>query len=165
MSQDDRRSRQSSSAALQGLDTIPGKESSPTTLGPVSPKRQSKLDESTEAETKDEVEEIERLEERVAELEKQLEREEEEGRVPVVADVDGPSQAEIDRHEATHTPPRKWCKACQKGMAVRGKHERKKKVNSTEAPRNGQTKYSIDYMTMDSVGEAAWEKKRHRRPW
>ena len=95
----------------------------------------------------DGVEEIERLEGRVVELEKQLAREEEEGHVPLVADVEKPSQAEVDRHEATHTPPKPWCKACNKGAAIRDKHKRKaerrstsKKVSCTEAPDAGVTK-------------------------
>ena len=103
VSQSNREGRHSSSTELQGLDTVFEKEFSPTTLGPVSHKSKSKSDEQTQAEVKDEVEEIERLEERVAELEKQLEREKAEERVPTVADVEGPSQAEIDRHEVTHT--------------------------------------------------------------
>ena len=103
VSQDSRRGSHSSPTALQGLDKVLVSKSSPTTLGPVSPKSQSKDDERTEAEDEDEVKEIERLEERVEELE--LEREEAEERVPTVADVEGPSQAEVDRHEVTHTPP------------------------------------------------------------
>ena len=111
VSQDNRRGSHRSPTALQGLDKVPVSKFSPTTLGPVSPKSQSKDDERTEAEDEDEVKEIERLEERVEELEKQLEREEAEERVPTVADVEGPSQAEADRHEVTHTPPENWCRA------------------------------------------------------
>ena len=144
VSQGNRKSRRNSTTELQGLDAMPKDSLNPTTLSPVSPGSKSKVDEQAEAEVMDEVEEIERLEERVAELEKQLEREEEEGSVPIVTDVEKPSQAEVDRHEVTHTPARKWCKACQKGMAIRDKHERKKKnktkqVKSTEVSTQGQT--------------------------
>ena len=63
-----------STAELQGLDAEQESESNSTTLSPVSPNNKLEIEEQVEAKARDEVEEIERLEERVEELERQLAR-------------------------------------------------------------------------------------------
>ena len=102
MSKPDRKIRRSSTTELQGLDVVPGSETNFAALSPVSPNsNKSRSDAAMEIEG--EVKEIEQMEARVEELEEQLKREESEEKVPMVADVDQPTQAEVDRHEATHT--------------------------------------------------------------
>ena len=148
---------------LQGLnDTTSEVAPVRATQSPIGPSNTKNDEESEVIDENEEIEEIDKLLERVEELEKQLAREEEGEVIPQVADVETPTQAQIDQHELTHTPYRRWCKACNKGLAIRDKHQkskRKKKstlrrnVPDTEAPENGQTKYSMDYMTMDSINE------------
>ena len=135
--------RHSSTTELRELDVVPSLETKPAALSPVSPSiNQDHSDVAMEAEG--EVKEIEQLEARVEELEDQLKREEKSQDVPVVADVKQPTQAEVDRHNATHTPAKPWCRACNKGAAIRDKHKRKaerrhkgKRINCTEAPEAG----------------------------
>ena len=81
-----------SSTELQGLDATSHEATNRTTLKPISPDRGST-----------EIDEIDKLLERVEELEEQLEREGNEPEVKVVQDVERPTQEQIDRHEATHT--------------------------------------------------------------
>ena len=38
-----------------------------------------------------------------------------------------PTQAEIDRHNASHSPFRDWCEHCLKGKAVEDQHRRRNK--------------------------------------
>jgi hypothetical protein len=147
-------------AELQGLDATNVEATNQATLSPISPNEVSNHDNDAKPEGKDadEINEIDKMLERVEELEEQFEREGEEADVKVVKDVDTPTQEQIKRHEATHTPYRRWCKECNKGLAIRDKHGRKKRrknknVPDTETLETGQTKYSIDYMTMDSVDE------------
>ena len=150
----------SSRAELQGLDATDIEATNRTTLSPISPNGSPNHvdDKGTDKEGADEVDEIDKLLERVEELEEQLEREGKESEVKVVQDVETPTQEQIDRHEATHTPYRRWCKECNKGLAIRDKHAKKKKVPNrnkipdTEEAKNGQVKFSMDYMTMDSIG-------------
>ena len=139
---------------LQGLDNTTS-EVAPVRATP-SPIRPSNgaIDEN------DEMKEIDKLIERMEDLEKQLAREEASEDVPRVADVETPTQEQIDRHELTHTPYRRWCKACNQGLAIRDKHQKSKRnralqrtVPDTETSKDGQTKYSMDYMTMDSINE------------
>ena len=149
-----------SSTELQGLDATEHEATNRTTLSPISPNKGAKHSKSATTEDKDvdEIKEIDKMLERVEELEEQLKREGEEADVKIVKDVDTPTQEQIKRHEVTHTPYKRWCKECNKGLATRDKHGRKRKkkstkVQDTEAAENGQTKYSFDYMTMDSVDE------------
>ena len=107
---------------------------------------------------------IEELEERVEGLERQLTREEEEVNVPLVGQPETPTQEQVDKHNATHATFKRWCKHCVRGLATRDKHvttrtkgKRMKRVKfgqvdvpDTEEAKNGVTKYSIDYMRMDS---------------
>ena len=78
-------------------------------------------------------------------------------------DIDTPTKEMIDKHNATHAEFKSWCKHCQKGLAMRDRHKRKKTkdkykrrrlgeidVPDTEEPEDGHTKFSIDYMRMDS---------------
>ena len=60
--------RTSSTTELQGLDATQELESKPAALSPVSPNSKLNNCKSSEAEEKDDAEEIERLEERVGEL-------------------------------------------------------------------------------------------------
>ena len=115
----------------------------------------------------EEVEEIEELVERVEKMERQIKREEEDPDVPVVKEPVRPSKEDVAKHEATHAHYKSWCKYCNQGLAIRDQHRRKqnrkkgqRKVRSgeaevpdTEANVNGQVKYSIDYMRMDSTGD------------
>ncbi len=74
--------------------------------------------------------------------------------------METPTHEHIDCHEATRTPYKRWCNECNQGLAVRDQHSKKKKtkagtrgnahVPDTEEPKDGQTKYSMDHMTMDS---------------
>ena len=48
--------------------------------------------------------------ERVEELEKQLTSEEADAKAPLAKDVETATREQIDRHEATHTPYKMWCK-------------------------------------------------------
>ena len=149
-----------SSTELQGLDATSQAATNRTTLNPISPDKGAKHNKSAIAESKDvdEIKEIDKMLERVEELEDQLKRESEEGDVKIVKDVETPTHEQVTRHEATHTPYKRWCKECNKGLAMRDKHGRKKKreikkVPDTETSENGQTTYIFDYMTMDSVDE------------
>ncbi len=72
-----------------------------------------------EATETDGINEIDRLLGRVEESEKQFTREEGDVEIPIVAGVEAPTQAQIDRHEATHIPPKRWCAACREGIAIR----------------------------------------------
>lgn len=81
----------------------------------------------------------------------------------VATDVEQPIRKQIDRHEAKHTPYKKWCRHCNEGLAVRDANQNTSKakrekykarklreadVPDTEGAKEGQTTPSIDYMTM-----------------
>ena len=129
--------------------------------------QESAKDAQSEKET---FETIDELENRIEELERQLTREEDEDPVPLVKRPEMPTQEEVDRHNTTHATFKPWCKHCVRGLAMRDKHVTKKMkgkrykrtkmgqvdVPETEEPKDGVTKYSIDYMRMDSKdGEKA----------
>ena len=101
-----------SSTELQGLDATSQAATNRTTLNPISPDRGAKHNKSAIAESKDvdEIKEIDKMLERVEELEEQLKRESEEADVKIVKDVETPTQEQVRRHEATHTPYKRWCK-------------------------------------------------------
>ena len=148
----------SSIAELRGLDATNVEATNQATLSPISPNEVANHNNDAKPEGKDadEINEIDKMLERVGELEEQFEREGEEADVKIVKDVDTPTQYQIKRHEATHTPHRRWCKEFNKGLAIRDKHGRNKRRKNKNAPdtetlESGQTKYSIDYMTMGSV--------------
>ena len=121
-------------------------------------------DQEHKGEMPSEDEVIEELENRVEELERQLTREENEADVPLVSRPEVPTREQVEQHNATHATYKAWCKHCVRGLATRDKHVTKKMkgkkykrtkigqvdVPDTEEPRNGVTKYSIDYMRMDS---------------
>ena len=107
---------------------------------------------------------IEELEGRVEDLERQLTREEEEIEVPLVGQPETPTQEQVDQHNATHATYKSWCKHCVRGLATRDRHPKARmkgkqikktkfgeyEVPDTEENKKGVTKYSIDYMRMDS---------------
>ena len=77
---------------------------------PVSPK----LENSKISTNMEEIDEIEKLEERVAEMERQFKREE--GRRPIVEKDPGqPTQEEIEEHCVTHTPHQTMVPTLQEG--------------------------------------------------
>ena len=94
--------RSNSTTGLQGLDTTPVNENSPTTLSPVSPKSMPENSKQNEAEIMDEVEEIERLQERVEDLEKQLKREEAEERESTAGSGRGKASASRSGQTRSH---------------------------------------------------------------
>ena len=101
-----------SSTELQGLDATEHAATNRTTLSPISPNRGAKHSKSATTEDKDvdEIKDIDKMLERVEELEEQLKREGEEADVTIAKDVDTPTQDQIKRHDATHTPYKRWCK-------------------------------------------------------
>ena len=124
------------------------------TSQPVSP-------EASTEEPKAEVDTIEEFEERVREVEKLVATREESG-VPMVPDVRTPTQEEVDQHNLTHAQYQPWCPHCNKGLAARDAHRRKRKkgykygrfgeikVPDTEANEDGVTKFSMDYAKLKS---------------
>ena len=113
------------------------------------------------------MDEIDKVLERVEELYEQLTKEDDGVEVPTATGVETPTQEQLERHEATHTSYKRWCRHCNAGLAARDAHKDKKTQNinkhrkikprkfgeagvpDTEAPKDGQTKSSMDYMTMD----------------
>jgi hypothetical protein len=106
---------------------------------------------------------IEELEERVKEAELGLEKRDD--GVVVVRNVETPTTAEVEAHEASgHANFKRWCPACQKGFAQRDAHRSKSdkrkrtsfgeiKVPECETPEKGMSKFSIDYMKMEDDSE------------
>ena len=122
--------------------------------------------ESTERD--EEIEEIEELEKRVENMERQLEREEAEPETAVISRPLMPTKEQVERHNASgHAQFRNWCKHCVRGLATRDRHisKRNKKgkvktsrsgeadVPDVECKSDGLSKFSIDYMRMDSKDE------------
>ena len=116
-----------------------------------------------EEKASDEVQEIEDLEKRVEEMEKQLSREED-GEVPVLKAPQLPSKEEVERHNATHAQFQPWCKHCNAGLARRDKHVTKTgkadktgKFGEADVPDvsqdDGPAKFSMDYARMDSADQ------------
>lgn len=157
-----------SRTALQGLDaTTLSSATNRTTLDPVSPSSGSNHKTTTEAKTREseKVDEVDKLLERVDDLEKQRTRETEDDKVQIVRGVETPTEEQIRRHKATHTPHKIWCRHCNEGLARRDAHRNKAKVKrkkfktrkfgevdvpDCEESKEGQTKSSMDYMTMGS---------------
>ncbi len=110
-----------------------------------------------------EVDEIEKLEERVKDMEQQVRREEEGLEAPMVKDVEVPTEEGVARHNLTHTNFKSWCKYCQMGAAQRQPHRRKDKykrdshgmveVPDTEVAENGIAKFNMDYAKLESKEE------------
>jgi len=84
----------SSRAELQGLDATNVEATNQATLSPISPNEVSNHNNDAKSEGKDadEINEIDKMLERVEELEVQFERDGEEADVKVVKDVDTPTQ-------------------------------------------------------------------------
>ena len=96
--------------------------------------------------------------------EEELEKYKAPDRTPMVGNPDSPSKEERERHELTHANHRSWCRHCQRALAMRDKHNTKEKKSSkykynrsgeaivpeTEGADKGFTKFSMDYMTMNS---------------
>ena len=154
--------------------TKDAREEGPKLAGePISPKANEGVDIDEAMEEMDrkeeqervrkEVEEIENLEARVEELEQQLRREEEGIEIPMVKEVEIPTEEEVATHNLTHANFKTWCKYCQMGAAQRKPHRRKEKykrdshgmidVPDTEAAEKGIAKFSIDYAKMESKEE------------
>ena len=102
-----------------------------TPLGPVSPRTSASSTTGNKGKTNEpeEADDIDKLPERAGELGKQLTREESQANVPLVKDVETPTQGQIDRHEATHTPYRKPCKQCNQGLVMGDQNGDKSKSN------------------------------------
>ncbi len=139
-----------SSTELQGVDATSHEATNRTTLSPISPNKGAEHSKRATTEDKDvdEVKEIDKMLERVEELEEQLKRDSEEADVKILKGVDTPTQEQTKRHEATHTPYKRWCNDCNKGLATRDTHGRNRKKKSTnvhgaETSENGQKQIQL----------------------